>query len=128
MRRNSQQRWTAEETARVEMLLQRKETPSRIAALIGRSYCSTRQKIVRMTTPKSFYYIGSGPVWKDRIVEHVIVPAEVEEDRSRRINEPRTLTMTLFGDPPLSQSALGKRLASGGKTLARSISMHSQGA
>lgn len=37
-----------------------------------------------------------------------ITPAELWDDRDRRLNAPRTLTMIICGDPPYQQSALGR--------------------
>ncbi len=46
--------------------------------------------------------------WERESVRRQEIPECVAIDRDRRANEPRTLTMELFGDPPPSRSALGR--------------------
>jgi hypothetical protein len=45
-----------------------------------------------------------------RVVEPVNIPEQIWDERDRRANEPRTLTMLLCGDPEPSRSALRQRV------------------
>ncbi len=80
-----------------------------IAERLGRSPGSIRATFRRMET-RTTTYSASNSRRNYRIpVSAADTPDWVLEDRDRRRNEYRTPTQELMGDPPLSQSALGRR-------------------
>ena len=108
-----QKKWTARERLAVYDLqmmgLDRKE----IAKRLGRTYGSVDGFLRRPSIEASRRARKKAEGNKERRffdqVRSIFVPPQLWIERERRLNEPRTLTQELFGDPPFSQSALSKR-------------------
>ena len=113
--------YTTKELRDIKAMRARGHSLGEIAERYGRTYTAIRALFHRMP--------GYAGVWRDRGIAHrtknlVPPPREMTyaahavhsvqvgndrwEDRDRRLNEPRDITGRLMGDPPPSQSALGR--------------------
>lgn len=95
-------RWTDEEAALAYRLARRGFKKPKIAQQLGRSVHSVRNffdyRLARDQRLAMAAMMKRDP----------IAPNFVLDERDRRNNEPRTVTMDFFGDPAPSRSALGR--------------------
>ncbi len=107
--------WTAEEGRRALKLSNEGQSMKQIGAIIGRSSDSVRSYVnyARMSPEKRRLHnikkhTRSTPrIMKSGVMEHRVikfgaaneVPAEVWEDRNRRLMAERSITAVMFGDP-----------------------------
>ena len=94
--------WTLEDETLLESLLAEKISPVRIASRMGKTRSAVNSKIQSMRMDPARLHIEREP--------RIQVPQRCLEDRDRRMLAERSLTAEFFGDPPFTQSALGKRL------------------
>lgn len=78
--------------------------PREIGAVLGRTAGSVSDFVRRQYDPKRHQYLKNyvAPV------VNTPVPPQVITERDNRANEYRNITQLLMGDPPPSQSALGR--------------------
>lgn len=94
-------RWSKEDEAVLMRLLDERRKPRQIASFMGKELQAVYSKIQHMRQPGREIHIERLP--------RVAVPEHCLEDRDRRMRADRDLTAMFFGDPPFSQSALGKK-------------------
>lgn len=94
-------RWTAEEEARLLVLVAEGRRPQEIAIILGKHVKSVYHKTQYVKHPWISVAIEPEPrPW---------TPPHLIEDRDRRMKAERTLTAMLCGDPRPGQSALDKK-------------------
>jgi hypothetical protein len=103
-------RITKEDVDRIVQLSESGLNPADISAKLGIPRVKVWAVIRRSREIKLGYWHSTkvaGQIHKDR--DKFVVPPEVIAARDYRLNEPWTRDRILFGDPPYSQSALGRR-------------------
>ena len=112
--------WSQEDTEKLALEYHHMKTWIEIAALFpGRSVSGVRHRAHKLNlTVGRRYNAGRGRApggpgasagsGSRTIVKKPPIPEQILDDRDRRANEPRTLSQEMFGDPPFSQSALGR--------------------
>lgn len=91
--------WSDEDDVTLGTFLDERRTVIQIARLMKRTKAVIYYRIDMLRNP-----IGNHP-----IDPKIHVPMHLVEERDRRYAAERDLTAMFFGDPPFSQSALGKR-------------------
>jgi len=94
-------RWSEQEEITLKGLIEEGRKARQIASFMGKDLQSVYSKIQQLRQPGRQIHIDLEPrAW---------VPPDVMEDRERRMKAERDITAEFFGDPPFSQSALGKK-------------------
>jgi hypothetical protein len=96
--RNELNRWTPDEIVLARKLLKENAPKSAFPEQLNRTRQACLDKVTRMDGNKDL-----------RPSTALVVPAEVIEDRVKRLMAPRSLTALLMGDPAPHQSALSRR-------------------
>jgi hypothetical protein len=122
-------RWTQDEIARAAEMRAQKCSYTEIDGVLGKGRGTTRSMYRRKAESpdaraKRLLYLNQRRIdcqqpllsGAGRDVRYVppmekLVPADVLAERARALSQPLSLGATLMGDPPLTRSALGKRVA-----------------